>query len=85
MIRRILSLHRARQARLHAPIAPEPDFETEVRARLDQHDRDYFAINARLRLLEKLAATDAAILSREFVGLDKVMTQSARNMTGPED
>lgn len=85
MIPRILSWHRARQARLHEAITPEPDHIGALYALIRQSDRDIRNLSARMKLLEQQLAHDDAILSREFEGLDKAMKQSAAAMTGPED
>lgn len=62
-MKRLLSWHRARQARLHTPIVPKPDYTAEQIALLRQDVRD----------LER--AGDMSILLMEFEGLDKVMAQ----------
>jgi hypothetical protein len=63
MIRSILSWHRAREARKHAPIVLKPDHAAVEMALLRQDVRD----------LER--AGDMSILLMEFDGLDAVMAQ----------
>lgn len=85
MIRRVLSWHRARKARLHEPLPMEPDFKAEVRALMEQQAADIRALGTRVRLLEHQHASDDDILSREFAGLDKAITTSAKQMIPDEE